>query len=113
MNMKNVLIALILIATAGVASAQKKSVEKITIQTSAVCEMCKATIEEGMVYVKGVREADLNLEDFKVTVTYRADKTDPKAIKKAIAKLGYTADDVKPAQRDFDKLHECCKAPHD
>jgi copper chaperone CopZ len=113
MNMKNVLIALILIATADLASAQKKSVEKITIQTSAVCEMCKATIEEGMVYVKGVREADLNLEDFKVTVTYRADKTNPTAIKKAIAKLGYTADDVKPAQKDFDKLHECCKAPHD
>ena len=111
--MKNLLIALVLVATANVASAQKKSVEKVTIQTSAVCEMCKTTIEEGMVYVKGVREADLNLDDFKVTVTYRADKTDPEKIKAAIAKLGYTADDVKPTQKDFDKLHECCKAPHD
>ncbi len=113
MKLKSLLIALVLVATANVASAQKKSVEKVTIQTSAVCEMCKTTIEEGMVYVKGVREADLNLDDFKVTVTYRADKTDPEKIKKAIAKLGYTADDVKPTQADFDKLHECCKAPHD
>ncbi len=113
MNMRNVLITLMLVAVAGIASAQKKSVEKVTIQTSAVCEMCKATIEEGMVYVKGVREADLNLDDFKVTVTYRADKTDPEKIKQAIAKLGYTADDVKPTQADFNKLHECCKAPHD
>ena len=113
MKLKFLLVALVLIATSNVATAQKKSVEKVIIQTSAVCEMCKTTIEEGMVYVKGVREADLNLEDFKLTVTYRADKTDPEAIKKAIAKLGYTADDVKPAQKDFDKLHECCKAPHD
>ena len=113
MKLRSLLIALVLLATANMASAQKKSVEKVIIQTSAVCEMCKATIEEGMVYVKGVREADLNLEDFRVTVTYRADKTDPEKIKQAIAKLGYTADDIKPLQKDFDKLHECCKAPHD
>jgi periplasmic mercuric ion binding protein len=113
MKLRSLLIALVLLTTANLASAQKKSVETVIIQTSAVCEMCKATIEEGMVYVKGVREADLSLEDFKVTVTYRADKTDPEKIKQAIAKLGYTADDVKPLQKDFDKLHECCKAPHD
>jgi copper chaperone CopZ len=111
--MKNIIATTLLVITAGFAFGQKKSVETITIQTSAVCEMCKTTIEEGMVYVKGVREADLNLDDFKLTVKYRADKTDPEKIKKAIAKLGYTADDVKPTQADFDKLHECCKAPHD
>lgn len=111
--MKNLIITTIIILTGTMAFGQKKSVETVTIQTSAVCEMCKTTIEEGMVYVKGVREADLSLEDFKVTVKYRADKTDPDKIKQAIAKLGYTADDVKPTQADFDKLHECCKAPHD
>ena len=111
--MKNLIILIALVGAATTASAQKKSVEKVTIQTSAVCEMCKTTIEEGLAYAKGVREADLNLDDFKVTVTYRADKTDPEKIKQAIAKLGYTADNVKPTQKDFDKLNECCKAPHD
>jgi periplasmic mercuric ion binding protein len=95
------------------AMAQSKKFEEVQIKTSAVCGMCEKTIEEALLYTKGVKEASLDVPTAMVTVKYRADKTDLDKIKAAINAVGYTADDQKPSKEAYDALHECCKAPHD
>lgn len=83
--------------------------ETIQIKTSAECEMCKTRIEKEMGNMKGVKSADLDLTTRILTVTYNPKKTNPDAIRQAIAKVGYDADDVKANNKSFQKLPECCK----
>ena len=87
----------------------KKKLESIDIQTSAVCDMCKETIESELIYMKGIKEVDLDLETMKVHVEYLPSKTDTMAIKKFITELGYDAGDVPATKEGYDGLHECCK----
>jgi periplasmic mercuric ion binding protein len=91
--------------TAG-ATAKKTTIK---IKTSAECDMCKNRIEKEMAFVKGVNKADLDLATRVLTVTYQTRKTSPEAIKTAIAKIGYDADDVKADNKAFKKLPECCQ----
>jgi len=101
-------ILLILLLSATAAFAQKGT-ETITIQTSAVCDMCKERIEKEMAFTKGVTAADLDVETAVLTVSFRSGKTDAAAIRKAVNLIGYDADDS-PADPDaYDNLHHCCK----
>jgi len=109
--MRNILIALFLLSTSAV-SAQK-GVETITIQTSAVCDMCKERIEKEMAFTKGVTSASLDAETALLTVSYRAGKTDPDAIRRALNAIGYDADSLIAPQETYDKLHHCCRKPRD
>jgi len=86
-----------------------KKTETVVIHTSAVCEMCKHTIETALYKVKGVISANLDLATKDVTVTYKTALTGKDAIKKAIAAAGYDADDVKADAKAYDGLHTCCK----
>jgi mercuric ion binding protein len=83
--------------------------EVLKIKTSAVCEMCKAKIEKNLALTKGVKSANLNLEDKVVTVEYNSDKTNASEIRKAITEVGYDADDVPAEKAGYDKLSNCCK----
>lgn len=87
--------------------------EEIKIKTSSQCEMCKEKIEETLAFTKGVKKSELDLETNTVTVTYRPKKTTPENIRKAIAKAGYDADDVKADTKAYVKLPACCKKPDD
>lgn len=87
----------------------KKKTESIDIQTSAVCDMCKETIEGELIYEKGIKNVELDLETMKVHVEYLPAKTDTITIKKFIAELGYDAGDVPATKEGYDDLHECCK----
>lgn len=89
------------------ADAEKKAT--IKIKTSAECDMCKKRIEKEMAFIKGVKKADLDLATRVLTVTYLTKKTNPDAIKAAIAKIGYDADEVKANNKAFKKLPECCQ----
>lgn len=102
-----------------VISAEKPSIaaevtafSEAKIQTSAVCEMCKKTIEEGLIFEKGIKSVSLNLENFVLTVVYNPKKTDLESIKLKISELGYDADNVKANTKAFNNLHSCCKTPH-
>ena len=53
------------------ALAQSKN-EKVVIQTSAVCEMCKTNIEGALNKLEGVKAAYLDLKTMAVTVRYDA-----------------------------------------
>lgn len=83
--------------------------KKITITTSAVCGMCKTTIEKALVALDGVKSAELDEVTKKVKVKYDESKVDAATLRQAIAAVGYDADDVPARQKAYDKLAGCCK----
>ena len=105
--MKNILMTLIATLSLHVAFAQK-GIETVQIQTSAVCDMCKETIEKQLAFTKGVTTAELDVKTSVVTV-YKTNKTTLEDLRKSINEVGYDADDSKAVKEAYDKLHECCK----
>jgi periplasmic mercuric ion binding protein len=89
--------------------SQQAKKQTIIIQTSAQCGECKERIEGALNYTKGVRFAELDLENKKVTVQFLTKKTSAEQIKSLIAKIGYDADDVKADISDVQKLPKCCQ----
>jgi copper chaperone CopZ len=83
--------------------------KEVKIKTSAICEMCKETIEKGLAFEKGVKRSVLDVDSKYVTVTYNPEKTDESKIRKAITKLGYDADDQLADPKAYSKLDACCK----
>ena len=86
-----------------------KKTDKVEIQTSAQCSMCKDRIEKDMAYTKGVKSVNLDLDTKIVTIEYRTEKTDPDKLREAISKIGYDADDVTADLKAYEKLPACCK----
>ncbi|MGV3540982.1 MAG: heavy-metal-associated domain-containing protein [Rufibacter sp.] len=109
-TLKTLLFSLLLtaISTVGFAQGGKKN-EEVKFKTSAVCGMCKATIEKGLAYEKGVQKAVLDENTKVVTITYNGTKTDAAKLKKAVNDLGYDADDSPATPRSYEKLDACCK----
>ena len=106
----NKLLILACALLANVAMAQdNKKLATIEIRTSSVCDMCEKTIEENVIYEKGVKKVDLDLATNVVKVDYDPRKTDPDAIRKAIMKLGYYADDRPGDPKAFANLPACCQ----
>ncbi|MEM9337396.1 MAG: heavy metal-associated domain-containing protein [Bacteroidota bacterium] len=94
--------------------AQKEPIEvakgyQIAIQTSALCTMCQHAIEYDLTYTKGVKQADLNLENKMVTVVYNPDKISADEIRRRITKVGYHADDLERDATAYENLPFCCK----
>jgi periplasmic mercuric ion binding protein len=90
------------------ASAQSKN-EKIVIQTSAVCEMCKTNIEGALNKLEGVKGAYLDLKTMAVTVRYDATTLNAQNIIAAITLAGYDANEVPADEAAYENLHSCCK----
>lgn len=86
-----------------------KETKTVEIKSTTVCDMCKDKIERELVFETGIKSAKVNLTTNIITVKYRTDKTNPEAIRKAIAKLGYWADDVPANEEAFKKLPACCQ----
>ena len=113
MNMKTTF-SILTCAFALVSSAQKEPVavadgNKIEIQTSAVCEMCKETLEYDLAFEKGVKEVTLNLDDKVFTILYNPKKTNPNKLREQITKVGYHADWQERDSTAYKKLPFCCK----
>lgn len=87
--------------------------DAVVIKTSAVCEMCIATIEKGFAFEKGVKSSEVDLASNTVTVTFKKGKTDGDALRTALTKMGYAADDIRPEKSAYENLHHCCKADFD
>lgn len=82
---------------------------KAEIKTSAVCEMCKATIEKAMFRVKGVKMSSLNVDTKMLTVIYDSKLTTLDKIRTAINNVGYDADESPATPEAYENLHSCCK----
>jgi len=91
------------------AAFAQKTIETVEIQTSAVCDMCKETIEKQMAFTKGVTAAKLDVKTAVLTVSYKTNKTTIEDIKTAINDVGYDADDSPATKEAYDNLHGCCK----
>ncbi len=91
--------------------AQNAKNDTIEIKVSSQCSMCKETIERTLAFEKGVVKSNVNLDKDIVSVTYKASKTTPDAIRKAISLAGYDADDVAADPKAYEKLSPCCKKP--
>jgi copper chaperone CopZ len=79
------------------------------IKTSAVCDMCKETLEKAMAYEKGVKESDLNVDTKILTITFDPKKTSLEKLRTAVTKTGYDADSLAADKNAYDNLNACCK----
>lgn len=92
-------------------SAKSTETATIKIKTSAQCGSCKEKIENALKAEKGVVSATLDLTTKIVTVVYKTVKTNPDALRNAIAKVGYDADNIPANTSAYNKLPACCKKP--
>ncbi|MFT6001095.1 MAG: mercuric ion binding protein [Neolewinella sp.] len=83
--------------------------EKITIQTNAICGMCKTSIESSLTALEGVKSAELDLVTKKVKIKYDDKVLDAATLRQAIANTGYNADDVPARPKAQEALAACCK----
>ena len=104
--MKKLIFMIALVAVSFIVKAQ---VEKVEIKTSAICDMCKNTIEEDLAFEKGIKSSDLDLESKVLTVEYNSKKTNADKIRTRITKVGYNADSFKRDEKAYAKLPDCCK----
>lgn len=89
-----------LLFSASDAFAGKNSKETVTFQVPMKCHKCQAKIEENIAYEKGVTDLSVNLEEKKVTVTYKKKSTDEEKLKEAFKKLGYEVTVVEEEKKE-------------
>ena len=95
--------------TSPAATAKTSGTATAKFKTSAVCDMCKTRLEKSMAYEKGVQSANLDVPSQVLTVTYRQDKVSEAALRTAVQKTGYDADDAPADSRAYNRLPDCCK----
>lgn len=107
---------LILTGASNYTFAQKKQrTEKAIIKTHFYCDHCKKCETCGLKFeaelynTKGIRAFEINDKKQTITVIYNPLKVDLQAIKIAISKLGFDADEIKADPIAYNKLDDCCK----
>lgn len=81
----------------------------IDVKSSTICDMCEKTIETELIYEKGVKKVEVDLEKATIHVEYDSKKATPETIRTAITKLGYQADSLAADEAAWNKLPACCK----
>lgn len=111
--MKNIIavvfVGLFLLFSATISASAPGKSKVVNIKTSAICGSCKNRIEKALKAVSGVEEAVLNLNSKQVKVKYNPQATSPDALRVAISKVGYHADEVKRDDAAYNQLPECCQ----
>ncbi len=116
MNMKTaIILAALLWSFSPLSAQQKKRTAKAVIKTSIYCDHCKrcescgGRFERELYAISGVKQYEINMKDTTLTVIYNPLRTNPAAIKLAITKMGFDADEMKADSKAYEKLDECCK----
>jgi len=86
-----------------------KGAETVVIQTNAYAAKSNDIFKESLPFVKGVKEYKFDEATSKIAVAYDPKKTTPEAIRAAIAKVGFDADQVKANEQARAKLPAECK----
>ncbi len=113
MKTKAILLCIVVLFGITAVFAQQSKFETIKIKTSGQCSKCKERIEKALVFEKGIKSADYDVETAVVTVKYNSTKTTSEKIKIVITKCGYDADEMKADDAAYQKLPSCCKKPDD
>ncbi|MCW3086319.1 MAG: MerP [Bacteroidetes bacterium] len=108
-TIKTAFVAVIMILIATTVNAQTAKPTEVKIKTSAVCGMCKKTIEKALSKEAGIQKSTLDVTTKVVTVVYDPKVTSPEKIRTAISKAGYDADAIKADPKAYKNLDECCK----
>lgn len=106
---RNLSLAFILFFATISVQAQSGNEKTIQIKTSAVCGMCKKSLEKAMAYEKGVKKSSLDVDSKMLTVSFDPKKTNEDKIRKAVNDTGYDADDKPATPRAYNKLDDCCR----
>ena len=86
-----------------------KGAETIIIQTDAYSLKSNEIFKANLPYEKGIKEFKYDENNYKIAVAYDPKKTNPDAIRAAIAKLGFSADKVKANEQARAKLPAECR----
>lgn len=108
-KLKAILLSGVFMLVISINTTKAQDVAELKIKTSAMCDMCKETMEKHMAFEKGVKKSSLDVDSKILTVTYNPAKITPEQIRKAVAKSGYDADDVPADPKAYKKLDACCK----
>lgn len=73
------------------------------------CGMCEQKIETAMKDLKGIKSFDVDVEKLNATVEYDSDVLTMEKIEKAIAAVGYDANETRANRAAQRKLHKCCQ----
>lgn len=109
--MKNIILGIMLLFVAVSTQAQEKKNKnaKYTIGVNGNCDLCKKRIEKASLSVSGVKSAVWDIESHQLALILNEEKCSILDVKKAIAKVGHDADDVKAIDADYENLHSCCQ----
>jgi copper chaperone CopZ len=89
-----------------------KGATTVIIQTNAYSSKSNEIFATNLPYVKGIKEFNFDEKTSKIAVVYDQSKTNVDAIRKAITKLGFDADEVKADANARTKLPaECTTMP--
>lgn len=102
-------ISILFLCLASMAFSQKKSLDTLYIRTSALCQDCKQRIESTLNYEKGVKYAELDLDTKIARVIFNPKKNNIIALRQALSKVGYDADEVKADPKAVLLLPKCCQ----
>ncbi|MDE5416513.1 heavy-metal-associated domain-containing protein [Labilibaculum sp. DW002] len=97
-NLKTAIMALSLVVLTTIAFAGNKDVKKVDTVVFKVemdCMGCAGKIEKNLPYEKGVKNFKVDFKNQKVSITYKADKTNKDNLKKAIEKLKFKVEEIK------------------
>ena len=88
---------------------EKDAIEQAGMTVQGNCGMCKELIETAANSITGVSVAIWDSETKQLRLNFSAAKTNPDAIGKTIAAVGYDNDFHKADDRVYNSLHGCCR----
>jgi len=110
MNNKLISLSLVLGLIIGCSGEAENKTAEIALNTIQ-CGMCTDKIASGLGKLDGVVKVDVDLEKKVGKVVYKAGVIDLGVIEKAIAAVGYDANDTPAEPKAYSGLDMCCKVP--
>ena len=110
MNNKLISLSLVLGLIIGCSGEAENKTAEIALNTIQ-CGMCTDKIASGLGKLDGVVKVDVHLEKKIGKVVYKAGVIDLGVIEKAIAAIGYDANDTPAEPKAYSGLDMCCKVP--
>jgi copper chaperone CopZ len=110
MNNKLISLSLVLGLIIGCSGEAENKTAEIALNTIQ-CGMCTDKIASGLGKLDGVVKVAVDLEKKVGKVVYKAGVIDLGVIEKAIAAIGYDANDTPAEPKAYSGLDMCCKVP--